>query len=87
MYLQFKMNTTVTVEAGDKIGFTNEGNYGPISFTYVERHRTYFAKVNSSANGIPSYPLTGDVVRFDYTYLPSIFSIAVELDPSEFLVE
>lgn len=84
------MNTTVTVEAGDKIGFTNEGNYGPISFTYAERRRTYFSKVNvTNATGvlIPNYPLTGDVVKFDYTYLPSFFSIAVELHPSEFLTE
>ena len=81
------MNTAVEVEAGDKIGFTNQGDYGPISFTYAERRRTYFSKVNvTNATGvlIPNYPLTGDVVKFDYTYLPSIFSIAVELDTSEF---
>ena len=82
------MNAPVTVEAGDKIGFTNEGDYGPISFNYVERHRTYFSKENvTNATGVPNYPLTGDVVQFDYTYLPAIFSIAVEVDPSKFLLE
>ena len=82
------MNTEVTVEAGDKIGFTNEGDYGPISLTYAERHRTYYARVNvTNANGVPNYPVTGDVVTFDVLYLPSIFSIAVQVDPSMFLVE
>ena len=63
---------------------TNEGNVGPISFQYVESHRTYFAGVNLSAAGVPSYPAVGTVVAFD---LPLIyyrrFSVAVELDQSK----
>ena len=81
-----RLNTAIAIEAGDKIGFTNEGNYGPISFEYSESHRTYLSRVNlTNGTGIPNYPLTGDIVKFDPVYFPAIFSIAVEVDRSKFL--
>jgi len=76
------LNTTFAVNTGDRTGWTNEGNYGAISFQYVERHRTFFVKGNLTGQGLPTYPTVGHIVTFDATYLPSMFSVAVELDPT-----
>ena len=77
------LNTTFAVNTGDRIGWTNEGTYGPISFQYEEQHRTYFTAINYSNSSNPVFPNEGTSVTFDSTYLPSIFSIAVQLDPGK----
>ena len=83
LHLQYSLNSSTAVNAGDLIGWTNEGNVGPISFQYVASHRTYFSTVNLTSTGVPSYPSVGTLVPFDEVYLPSMFSVAVELESSK----
>ena len=68
----------VMVKQGDRIGWTNEGEFGPVSFQYVEGHETYFRKVEGT-----QWPVQGNEYVFDNIHLPSIFSLGVEVDPSE----
>ena len=89
IFLQFKINTTIAIQAGDRIGWTCEGTYGVILFDYVNLHHTYFSKINISKTitpgvDVPVFPNPGTSVTFDPTYLPSLFSVAVELDLSKF---
>ncbi|KAI0241694.1 hypothetical protein LSAT2_020955, partial [Lamellibrachia satsuma] len=65
------------VHAGDRIGWTNEDDFGVISFQYTEGHRTYFRKYDNS-----EYPRTNDTYTFDNINLPSMFSVAVKIDES-----
>ena len=69
------------VQSLDRIGFTNEATFGVISFRYVQGHRTYFRKVEQ--DGTDDYPIENNNYRFDNIYLPAIFAIAAEVDPSK----
>ncbi|KAI0220244.1 hypothetical protein LSAT2_028230, partial [Lamellibrachia satsuma] len=64
------------VLANDRIGWTNEDDFGVISFRYIEGHRTYFRKYENS-----EYPRTNEEYTFDNIDLPSVFSVAVKIDP------
>lgn len=58
---------------GDYIGFTNEGDVGPISFSYNAERRTIFVGQNAAA-----MPRVGDKFQFQ-NQLQAFFSIAVLL--------
>ena len=78
LLLQFNVSTDgFWVHAGDRIGWTNEDDFGVISFQYIEGHRTYFRKYENS-----EYPRTSDTYKFDNIDLPSMFSVAVKIDDS-----
>ena len=62
------------VEAGDRIGWTNEDNFLAISFQFDIGHRTYFRKVEDD-----QFPVLNNDYTFDNVHLPSIFSVAVEV--------
>lgn len=64
----------VGVENGDLIGWTFEGQIGMISFQYAMEHRTYFYRYREA-----DLPKVGRVYNFDPVFLPSIFSVAVQL--------
>ena len=77
--LQYENDIDFRVAAGDRIGWTYEGSTGIISFQYVEEHKTYFRKVENT-----DYPIVQNTYTFDNIHLPSIFSVAVQIDPSEY---
>ena len=66
----------VMVKEGDKIGWTNEAEFGVVSFRYAEGHKTNFRKVKGSM-----WPVLGNEYVFGNIHLPSTFSVAVEVDP------
>ena len=82
---QFKLNRTVFVSAGDVIGWTYEGDVGAISFKYVRSHPTHFAQLQI-INGRTIFPNLGQTVTFDSLLLPSLYSIAVQVDQCTFYV-
>jgi len=59
---------------GDYIGFTNEGDIGPISFSNNAERKTMFVGPNSD-----SMPSVGDEFAFT-SVLQTVFSIAVRLN-------
>ena len=77
--LQFKNDVEFRVAAGDRIGWNFEGSLGIISFQYVEEHKTYFRKVENT-----DFPIVQNTYTFDNIHLPSIFSVAVQIDPSKY---
>ena len=66
------------VELNDRIGWTEVHRYGVLSFEYIQGHRTYFRKYENT-----DYPTVGNEYTFDNVHLPSIFSIAVKINPSK----
>ena len=58
---------------GDYAGFTNEGDIGPISFSYNAERRTLFVGQNAAA-----MPRVGDEFQFN-NRLQAEYSIAVQL--------
>ena len=64
----------VRIEEGDKIGWTVLGDFGPISFDYEYGQRTIFRNLWEES------PELGRVYEFDRAELPSIFSIAVDIE-------
>ena len=79
---QFKNDVDFRVQAGDRVGWTCEGFTGIISFQYVDEHKTYFRKVEGN-----DYPILQNTYTFDNIHLPSIFSVAVQIDPSKYMCE
>ena len=77
IFTQFKLRDDAHTLAGDRIGWTYEGEFGVISFDYVQGHKTYYAEV--STVGLPD---VGSTVVFQSIPLPAVFSIAVEMDLS-----
>ena len=56
------------------IDWQNEGHVGPVSFNFLEGHRTYFRQVSGDR------PVVDHDYRFDNIHLPSVFSVAVGID-------
>ena len=80
-FLQFNVSSDgFRVQSNDRIGWTNEDEISVISFTYIQEHRTYYRKYPNS-----DYPTINTKYAFDTINLPSIFSIAVKIDPSKLL--
>lgn len=71
----FRLNGTFLVKANDFIGWTYEGDFGPISFQYTPTHRTYWYKFD---NG--QFPVLEQVYILDEVILPSLFSIAALIE-------
>jgi hypothetical protein len=71
------LNGTFQVLTNDFIGWTNEGQMSPISFQYLESHRTYHYKFPSN-----QLPQVAHTYTFDSSYLPSVFSIAALIEPA-----
>ncbi|CAH1795958.1 unnamed protein product [Owenia fusiformis] len=63
--------------SGDKIGWTYEGDIGPISLSFAQNHLTYFLPLDNSPN-----PTVGREYEFEMLPLESIFSIGVLIDTS-----
>ena len=81
MSFVFQFNFTSAgfrVELNDRIGWTENHIYGVLSFEYIQGHRTYFREYNGT-----DYPTVGNEYIFDNVPLPSIFSIAVKINPSK----
>ena len=76
------MNKTVFIVEGDVIGWTFEGNQGPISFRYDPTHKTHYA-IFKKVNGVDVLPVLGENVKFESIILPAKYSIAVQVDPSK----
>ncbi|CAH1795957.1 unnamed protein product, partial [Owenia fusiformis] len=61
--------------SGDKIGWTYEGDIGPISLSYGQNHLTYFLPLDNGPN-----PQIGREYNFESSPLKAIFSIGVLID-------
>ena len=68
--LQFGFNTRV----GDRIGWTFDSTEGSISVSYAETHQTLVRQDEDT-------PDLGSTYIFDDSLEPSIFSIAVSVQP------
>jgi len=75
--LQYKLPKPVPTNESDYIGFTNEGNVGPISYSNSADRRTLFVGQNASA-----MPRVGSRLTFG-GQLQAAFSIAVQLSTGE----
>ncbi|CAH1795955.1 unnamed protein product, partial [Owenia fusiformis] len=64
--------------SGDKIGWTYEGDIGPISLSSVQNHLTYFLPLDNGPN-----PQIGSEYEFESLPLETIFSIGVLIDISK----
>lgn len=73
------LNNTFMARSGDFIGWTFEGDIGTIMFSYIEGRHTYF----SAAAAGTTPPNIGQIVAFDPIVLPTVFSVAVLVGPSE----
>lgn len=78
LLFQYSINQTVALSNGDRIGWTFEGNVGPICFQYLELHRTFLFQILDS-----KYLEVGQTAVFDKVNLPSQFSIATLVDGSK----